>query len=298
MSWKKTVGPWMLQICTLDIWSHCQCGYLYFYDAMRVMEMTLAAVKVKGSTPTEPQDLFSLAAACLIASFELLHPEDLGAYTTLLHLLVHRLQRVYSLSPRGRLGVTYSSISKAMDTVVRSRVVSCPSHGILREVRSDACLFLDLLDWIEAEGETMNDVRRPIVDIKHLDCSSQYFGVVAQVIASFPLAETSRWLVANIHAGRGTQYEKRLWHEAKILHPEGDSMTLRIQQALASWKMAPLLPHIAGLMPLTLVWTMTMMTPERFWMVFSKRASRCFLNPPPPPPPPFPWVWQPLSLSE
>ena len=87
MGCKTAVWIRMLQICTNDIWPCCECGYLYFYDAMTAMEKILS----NSFRESTQEERYSLAAACLVKSFQRLNPEDPG-WQALLHLIVHRLQ--------------------------------------------------------------------------------------------------------------------------------------------------------------------------------------------------------------
>lgn len=219
MGWKKTVGVWMLQICAMEIWPHCKCGYLYFYDTMMRMERALADTCL---TPSNAE-IFSLAAACLLQSFRALQPEDPGVLT-LMHLVVHRLKRLERTHPG--FEVTTSSILEQMqkvDTAYVPELATRDEEGTVK-CEESMCeseqLHLKLLDLIEGK----QNVGRPIVQTEHPGCWSQYLRITSRVIENDLLRRGSEAVVLRIMQGTATEQDRLLCHEAKMLCPHSQNI--------------------------------------------------------------------------
>ena len=252
----------MLQICAIDIWPHCKCGYLYFYDTMMFMERVLS----EGYKPVTDKEMFSLAAACLIDSFVALNRDDRGT-TTLIHLLVHRLQRA--------VNVTGFDIYDQLWH--RTAVVQNPAHVphsggpvgdcvILKENEAATNLvFLDLLDLIEGK----ENVPRPVVETTHRDCWSQYLSLASSVIDNELLFYGSKAVVSRMRQGTSTDADLNLLSEASILHrikdplrEDENKLVQSVKQVLTFRTLAQCCPWTC-LAPRTLKWNTS---PIASWM--------------------------------
>ena len=86
---EKVVKHRLLQICAMEIWRECECGYFHFYNARRLMEEVLKdRKKTLGSS-----EAYTLGAASILMSFVHLHEMTLAA-DILLYVLVCLLQRI------------------------------------------------------------------------------------------------------------------------------------------------------------------------------------------------------------
>ena len=253
---------WMLQICKLDVWRNCGCGYFHFYDAARLMERALEDYK----DPLESTAAFSLAAACVVCSYLSLQRGEEEGGRVLICLLVHRLQRVRM--DETCLKVTYSSIERKLNEMDARLVQEHCSSACLTspiEGRTDDQIFLDMLDY--AEGRTK--VSPPPIPSAHLDCPSQHFDLVGHRINWYQLDQTSQTILSHIQKGCMTDYEKQIRLEAEMLTPTGklrdvdwDHTTL-IQQALAFRAIGLFLPHVPCLVRCRLQFNGP---PENFWI--------------------------------
>lgn len=269
-NWKQTVGRWMLQICTMDIWCECQCGYFYFYDMMTLMEGTL----MTNRPSPDPSELYSLAAACLIASYKRSYPGEKGELT-LLHLLVHRLQRCPI-----DIVVTRSSILKELDNVY-PLLCELDCHDILEghEPRPAQLLFLDMMDLIEGQP----NVPRPTMQGVHLDCTSHYFSLVDESLESPLFHATSADTVSRVTGGSLTAADRHIYLEAGILQKrDTETVDDLVRQAIAFRWMAPYIPPVKCLTRQKLVF---IVPPEQFWNDQTPSNQTCT-----------PWAWMPIYV--
>lgn len=216
--------------------------------------------------PLESTAVFSLAAACVVCSYLGRHRGEEEGGRVLIHLLVHRLQRVRR--DDSCLKVTYSSIERKLNEL-DARLVqehwnsahfSSPIEG-----RTDHQLFLDMLDY--AEGRT--NVSPPPIPSAHSDCPSQHFDLVGHKINWYQLHQRSQEILSHIQKGCMTDYEKQIALEAEMLNPTGKlrafdwDHTTSIQQALAFRAIGQFLPHVSCLVRCRLQFNDP---PENFWI--------------------------------
>lgn len=266
MAWKKRVGPWLLQICTTDVWPCCRCGYLYFYDTMRLMECELSG----NCQSLSLEETFSLAAACLLKSFQALNRDDPGVLT-LLYLLVHRLRRMERLV----VCVTVSSIKEQMENI---STVHMPEEDIAMHEEGgdvDELFYLDLMDLIEGK----QNVGRPLVQTKHDQCWSQHLGIASQVIESELLKYASEAIVSRLSQGTSTDTDKRLWREVTAFHPSAkllrhaDERAIELVHEILIFRTIADFSPWKSLLPMTLHWRIF---PKDFWNSKSSDPCICF----------------------
>ena len=66
---EKVVKHRLLQICAMEIWRECECGYFHFYNGTRLVEEVLKdRKKTLGSS-----EAYTLGAASILISFVHLH---------------------------------------------------------------------------------------------------------------------------------------------------------------------------------------------------------------------------------
>lgn len=234
--------------------------------------------------PLISTDAYSLAAACVVFSYSGRHRGEEEGARVLIHLLVHRLQRVRCNSDC--LTVTYSSIEqklKEMDTRVVEEHWNSSRCNSPIEGRTDDQLFLDMLDY--AEGRS--NVSPPPIPSPHLDCPSQHFDLVGHKIDWNQLHQTSQQIIMHIHRGCMTDYEKQIRLEAEMLDPNGKLrdidwyyLTL-IQQALTFREIGRFLPHVSCLARYRLQFDSS---PKNFWR--NRKGNESFTD--------IKYYWKPL----
>ena len=136
---EKVVKYRLLQICVMEIWRECECGYFHFYNATRLMEDVLKDhKKTLGSSET-----YTLGAASILVSFVHLHGM-IPATDILSYVLVCLLQRI-----PGDKNVTLESITTKFNQINKYYLCSQMTAKKLYEHNTRSRLFLEMLDFIE-----------------------------------------------------------------------------------------------------------------------------------------------------
>lgn len=253
----------MLQICVNDIWPCCNCGYLYFYDAMTCMERILS------NSYREPTDeeRFSLAAACLVKSFQRLNPGDPG-WQALMHLILHRLQRM----SRYTVGfyVKANGIRAMMSEIdpgyfARSDVLD---GDMVLDEDSEPEDNVKYLEMFLNEG--LENIRRPIVQIPHQECWSQHLSVLSQGINDELLRRASEAVGQRLEDKTHYDADQQLQREASLYCPTKrtpEVLIASVQQVLTFRGMASYGPWMNTLSLRKLVWIAGPggTRPENFW---------------------------------
>lgn len=265
MGCKTAVWIRMLQICTNDIWPCCKCGYLYFYDAMTAMEKILS----NSFRESTQEERYSLAAACLVKSFQRLNPEDPG-WQALLHLIVHRLQSMTRTN--GHFYVSANDIL-ALLSEIEPVYFECANDD---EDKDEAMVLdedgesednLKYLDMFLNEG--LEKIRRPVVQIQHRGCWSQHLTVLSSGIKDALLRNVSEAVSKRLQDKTHNDADKQLLHEASLFCPKMTPEILieSVQQVLTFRVMALYGPWMNTLSLSKLVWLAKPggTTPKNFW---------------------------------
>ena len=258
MDCTATVRKWMFQICAIDIWPCCDCGYFYFYDAMTCME------KILSNSYREPTDKerYSLAAACVVKSFQRLNPGDPG-WQALMHLIVHRLQRVnrtdaYFYVSGNDIRALLSQID--LDYFACSNV---SGEDMVLDEESESEDKVKYLDMFLNEG--LENIRRPVVQIPHAGCWSQHLSVLSHGINDTFLRRASEAVSQRLQDETYNDADQQLRQEASVFCPRiktPEILIESVQQVLTFRAMALYGPWMNTLAPRQLVW---LTSPEYFW---------------------------------
>lgn len=211
MNWRETLSEWMLQICAVDLWRHCQCGYFHFYDAMLLMKRSVE----KSGAALESTEAFSLAAACVLLSFSKLHKKTTGMFA-LQNVLVHRLQRAEL--DKLDYKVTFDRITRAlerMDRQVVSEWLDVEQPKQQDDDRTSERLFLDMLDYISGK-ENVNPPRAPM---SHSLCMSEGLCRADDGIKVERLVELSEEIVMRVLENNSTAEDQQIWRKTHMDHP-------------------------------------------------------------------------------
>ena len=241
----KALPRWMLQICVVDLWRHCRCGYFHFYDATMLMKRAME----KSRKPLESVEAFSLAAACVLVSFTRLHETTEGRFA-LQNVLVNRLQRgdLDKLHPK----VTFESITRAlegMDEQAVSEWLNVDRPGQHSDDRTNEGLFLDMLDYIAGNA----NVIPPAVPTSHFDCMSQDLRRADNAISMERLVEWSEEIVMRVLENNSTVEDQQIWRSTQMPNPVGSRLRLKsnalrtmryhLKEAITLRKLHKLLPQ-------------------------------------------------------
>lgn len=267
---KEAVWRWMLQICVLDIWPCCDCGYHYFYESMTCTERVLSKSYREEMTESF---VFSLAAASLVKSFRRLNPMD-GAWKALMHLVIHRLQRLTKSSTH--LYITETRITDLMSRIDSENALY-PEHFDSHS-DSDEAMVLDeesehgednlkYLDMFLHEG--VENVRRPAVQIPHRGCWSEHLSILCHGINGELIKWSSTAVLDRLEHGTNTDADTRLRQEVDIMCPlkkTRETLLKSTMQASTFRVMTQYGPWVDSMAPKKLIWTdPDGRTPENFW---------------------------------
>ena len=240
----------MFQICANDIWPCCDCGYLYFYDAMTSME------KILSDSCREPseEDRYCLAAACVVKSFQILNPGDIG-WQALMHLIVHRLQRMSGVI-RG-FHVNVKSILARLSEIdpVYFPCANDLDEGMVLDEDGESEDDVKYLDMFLDEG--LEDIRRPVVQIPHRGCWSEHLSVLSHGINDALLRHASEAVSQRLQDKTYNDRDQKLLHEASVFCPRKKTpeiMIESVQQVLTFRAMASYGPWMNTMAPRTLIW--------------------------------------------
>lgn len=267
---KEALWRWMLQICVLEIWPCCDCGFHYFYEAMTCTERVLSKSYREEMTESFA---FSLVAASLVKSFQRLNPNDC-AWKALMHLVIHRLKRMTRSSTR--LYITETGITNLMSRIDSENELyseHSDSHSdsdeamVLDEESEHGEDNLKYLDMFVHEG--VANMRRPAVHIPHRGCWSEHLSILCGGMSGELIKWSSIAILDRLEHGTNTYADTRLRQEVDIMCPfkkTPETLLKSTMQAYIFRLMAQYGPWVDSMAPKELIWTdPDGRTPENFW---------------------------------
>ena len=225
--------------------------------------------KILSNSYREPTDeeTYSLAAACLVKSFQRLNPGDPG-WQALMHLIVHRLQRMSRANVRFYVN---ANDVRTLLSEIDPDYFACSNvsdEDMVLDEDSESEDNVKYLDMFLNEG--LENICRPVVQIPHRGCWSQHLSVLSHGINDTLLRHASEAVSQRLQDETYSDADQQLRHEASVFCPlkkTPEILVESVQQVLTFRAMAPYGPWMNTLTPKKLVWLMRPRgtSPENFW---------------------------------